>query len=130
MPARLEPVLHNKRSHRYEKPVHRNEEEPPLSATREEHARSNKGPTQPKINKLKKKKEKKERQALPCVSRQQAFTDYQSNSIYPKSSGSRQHDQHLLGEVMAAGATRRGNLSRGTQRGPPGVTQREGHGFL
>ena len=25
-PARLEPVLHNKRSHRYEKPVHGNEE--------------------------------------------------------------------------------------------------------
>ena len=34
-PACLEPVLHNKRSHRNEKPAHRNEEYPPLAATRE-----------------------------------------------------------------------------------------------
>ena len=34
-PTCLEPVLHNKRSHRNEKPVHRNEEKPPLTATRE-----------------------------------------------------------------------------------------------
>ena len=34
-PACLEPVLRNKRSHRNEKPVHRNEEQPPLAATRE-----------------------------------------------------------------------------------------------
>ena len=34
-PARLEPVLRNKRSHRNKKPAHRNEEEPPLAATRE-----------------------------------------------------------------------------------------------
>ena len=34
-PACLEPVLHNKRSHCIEKPVHRNEEWPPLAATRE-----------------------------------------------------------------------------------------------
>ena len=34
-PARLEPVLRNKRRHRHEKPVHRNEEWPPLAATRE-----------------------------------------------------------------------------------------------
>ena len=34
-PARLEPVLHNKRGHRNEKPAHHNEEQPPLAATRE-----------------------------------------------------------------------------------------------
>ena len=34
-PAGLEPVLHNKRSHHSEKPVHHNEEEPPLATTRE-----------------------------------------------------------------------------------------------
>ena len=43
---RLEPVLHNKRSH-HERPAHRNEEWPPLAPTRE----SNEDPTQPKINK-------------------------------------------------------------------------------
>ena len=31
----LEPVLHNKRRHRNEKPVHRNGEKPPLTTTRE-----------------------------------------------------------------------------------------------
>ena len=34
-PARLEPVLHNKRRHHNEKPAHCNEEQPPLTATRE-----------------------------------------------------------------------------------------------
>ena len=34
-PACLEPTLRNKRSHRNEKPAHRNEEYPPLTATRE-----------------------------------------------------------------------------------------------
>ena len=34
-PVHLEPVLHNKRSHCNEKPMHRNKEEPPLAATRE-----------------------------------------------------------------------------------------------
>ena len=34
-PAHLEPVLHNKRSHHNEKLMHRNEEQPPLAATRE-----------------------------------------------------------------------------------------------
>ena len=34
-PHALEPVLRNKRSHGYEKPMHRNEEEPPLATTRE-----------------------------------------------------------------------------------------------
>ena len=33
-PAHLEPVLH-KKSHRNEKPAHRNEEKPPLATTRE-----------------------------------------------------------------------------------------------
>ena len=32
-PARLEPLVHNKRSHRDEKPAHRNKEWPPLAAT-------------------------------------------------------------------------------------------------
>ncbi|KAJ8779396.1 hypothetical protein J1605_012685 [Eschrichtius robustus] len=36
-PMHLEPVLHNKRSHRNEKPMHRNEEQPPLAATRKSH---------------------------------------------------------------------------------------------
>ena len=47
-PACLEPTLNNKRSHRNEKPAHRNEESPPLAATREEPTRSNKDPMQPK----------------------------------------------------------------------------------
>ena len=34
-PVHLEPVLRNKRSHRNEKPVHCNEEWPPLTTTRE-----------------------------------------------------------------------------------------------
>ena len=34
-PTRLEPMLHNKRSYRNEKPVHHNEEKPPLTTTRE-----------------------------------------------------------------------------------------------
>ena len=34
-PACLKPVLCNKRSHDNEKPAHRNEEQPPLAATRE-----------------------------------------------------------------------------------------------
>ena len=34
-PTRLEPVLRNKRSHRNEKPVHRNQEQSPLATTRE-----------------------------------------------------------------------------------------------
>ena len=34
-PARLGPMLHNKRSHRNEKPAHCSEEQPPLTATRE-----------------------------------------------------------------------------------------------
>ena len=34
-PARLEPVLHNNRSHCNEKPAHHNEELPPLTTTRE-----------------------------------------------------------------------------------------------
>ena len=33
--AHLEPTLRNKRSHHNEKPVHRNEEWPPLATTRE-----------------------------------------------------------------------------------------------
>ena len=33
-PARLQPVLHNKRSHHNEKLAHSNKEQPPLDATR------------------------------------------------------------------------------------------------
>ena len=50
-PVRLEPVLHSKRSRRNEKPAHHNEEWTPLSTTREEPARSNEDPMQPKIKK-------------------------------------------------------------------------------
>ena len=49
-PVCLEPMLCNKRSHRSEKPMHRNEEEPPLAATRES-PRSNEDRKQPRINK-------------------------------------------------------------------------------
>ena len=49
-PACLELVLCSKRSHRNEKPVHRNEEQPPLPATRES-LRSNEDLTQPKKKK-------------------------------------------------------------------------------
>ena len=45
-------MLHNKRSHRDEKPAHRSEEWPPLAAARKKLAHSNEDPTQPKINKL------------------------------------------------------------------------------
>ena len=58
-PARLEPMLHNKRSHCNEKPAHHNEEQPPLAATRRKPMRSSKDPPQPKINKFLKKKKKK-----------------------------------------------------------------------
>ena len=34
-PSCLEPVLHNNRSHHYEKPVHHNEKQPLLATTRE-----------------------------------------------------------------------------------------------
>ena len=36
-PARLEPVLHNKRSHRNEKPTHHNKVYPPLAAIEKAH---------------------------------------------------------------------------------------------
>ena len=45
-----EPVLHNKRSHHNEKPVHPNKEETPLATTREKSEHSNKHLVQPKIN--------------------------------------------------------------------------------
>ena len=55
--VRLEPVLHNKRSHCNEKPVHHNEEQPPLTTTRESpHAATKTQRSQEYINKLKKKK--------------------------------------------------------------------------
>ena len=49
-PARLEPVLRNKRGRESERPAHREEEWPPLAATREKPSRRNKDPTRPKIN--------------------------------------------------------------------------------
>ena len=51
-PARLEPVLRNKRGRDSERPAHRDEERPPLAATGESPRTEN--PTQPKIN-IKKK---------------------------------------------------------------------------
>ena len=50
-PARLEPVLRNKRGRDSERPAHRDEEWPPLAATREKPSRRNEDPTQSKINK-------------------------------------------------------------------------------
>ena len=46
-PARLEPVLHNKRGRDNERPVHCDEEWPPLAATTESPRTENKDPTQP-----------------------------------------------------------------------------------
>ena len=48
-PARLQPVLRNKWSHRNEKPMHSNEEQPPLATSRRKPVHSNEDPTQPKI---------------------------------------------------------------------------------
>ena len=48
-PVRLEPVLRNGRGRDSERPAHRDEEWPPLAATRENPHR-NEDPTQPKIN--------------------------------------------------------------------------------
>ena len=45
----LEPVFHNKGSRRNEKPARGQEEEPPLTATREKPAHSNEDPAQAKI---------------------------------------------------------------------------------
>ena len=50
-PVHLEPVLRSKRSHRNEKPAHRNEEQP--RSPQLERARTQQ-PTQPKINKINK----------------------------------------------------------------------------
>ena len=54
-PAHLESVLRNKRSHRNEKPVHRNEEQPPLAATRESPRAAMKTQCGQKLKKKKKK---------------------------------------------------------------------------
>ena len=59
-PACLEPVLHNKRSHRSEKPTHRNEEWPPLAATRESLHTATKTQRSQKKKKEKKKEKKLE----------------------------------------------------------------------
>ena len=53
-PACLERVLHKKRSHCSEKPVHRTEEQPPLAENQRKPAHSNGDPTQPKNRKKKK----------------------------------------------------------------------------
>ena len=50
-PVHLEPVLHNKRSHRSEKPARSDKGQPPLAATREKPTRSNEDPTQPEKRK-------------------------------------------------------------------------------
>ena len=49
--ACLEPVLRNNRSRDGERPVHRDEERPPLAATRRKPLHRNEDPTQLKINK-------------------------------------------------------------------------------
>ena len=59
-PVRLEPMLRNKRSHHNKKPVHHNEEWPPLTTTRESLHTAVKTHRSQKINKIKKKKRKKE----------------------------------------------------------------------
>ena len=53
-PTHLEPMLHNKRSHHNEKPVHRNKEQPLLAATRE----SPRAATRPNAAKNKNKQNK------------------------------------------------------------------------
>ena len=57
-PARLEPVLRNKRGRDSERPARRDEEWPPLAATREKPSHRNEDPTQPKIKYIKKEKRK------------------------------------------------------------------------
>ena len=70
--VRLEPVLHNKRSHRHEKPMHCNEEQLLLAATRESPRTAMKTQHSQKINKQKKVfrqkklKKKKEMSSFPC----------------------------------------------------------------
>ena len=54
-PARLEPVLRNKRGRDSERPAHRDEEWPPLAATRESPLMKRRPNTAKKINKFKKK---------------------------------------------------------------------------
>ena len=55
-PACLEPVLGNKRSHRNEKPAHRNEEKPPLATTKARAQQQRPIAAKNKINLLKKRK--------------------------------------------------------------------------
>ena len=50
--ASREPVLRNKRSHHSEKPLRRNKEQPPLTATREKSAQQRRPSTAKKINKI------------------------------------------------------------------------------
>ena len=56
-PTHLEPMLRNKRNHSNKKPTHRNEEKPPLAATRESPRAATKA--QHSQNKQIKKKKKK-----------------------------------------------------------------------
>ena len=55
-PARVEPVLRNKRGRDSERPAHRNEGWPPLATTRESPHTRNEDPTQQSINQSIKKK--------------------------------------------------------------------------
>ena len=50
-PASLEPMFRNTRSHCNEKPIHRNEEWPPIADNERKSAHSNENPAHPKINK-------------------------------------------------------------------------------
>jgi len=47
----LEPVLHNKRNHHYEKPVHHDREKPLLTAIRESPHKEQQRPSTAKTNK-------------------------------------------------------------------------------
>ena len=71
-PVRLEPVLRNKRSHRNEKPAHRNKEEPQLTATRESpHSATKTQHSHKSINKFIKNKRNKMHRTV-----------YQQNQLY------------------------------------------------
>ena len=73
-PARLEPVLLNKRGRDSERPAHRDEEWPPLAATRESPCTETKTQHSQQINKLIKIKLKKKK----------FFQEAQKNIIYIK----------------------------------------------
>ena len=72
-PARLEPVLHNKRGHDSERPAHCDEEWPPLATTRESPRTETKTQHSHKKNFLKKILKKKKKKESACQSRGHGF---------------------------------------------------------